>query len=976
MNKKTLKSRLLASSIVAGGLAVAAAPGAVAQEDDTEARQETVVVTGSRIAKQDFVSNSPVSTVGAEQFELTGTVNTESLLNTLPQTVPGLDRTSNNPGGGFATVDLRGLGAGRTLVLIDGRRVVPTTGGGVVDINNIPTALIERVEVLTGGASAVYGADAVAGVVNFILKDDFEGAEFNAGWEGTIEQGDAQIWSASATVGGNFANDRGNAVVSLGYASREALFQGDRDFSTFAQFDDGEGGLFDGGSSGVPQGAIFGAFSGASGFGPGIFNEDGTIRPFVTAGDDNDFYNYAPVNFLQLPQERIQLNAQADFDITDRVNVYVDGFFANNEVPQQLAPTPIFEPRTTTEQVSLDGNPFIDPTAQQIISDAIGSGVDTDGDGIDDTFDIGAFGIRRRLEEVGPRISNDEFTSFQVTAGINFDITDSWNADIYFQEGRTKNSSTQEGNVNVDRFFQALNLADADGDGNVDVDAFGNPTCADDNSNGSFVPCAPLNIFGQGNISPESADFIRTLVNSEADYTVTNLVANLVGDTSGLFELPGGPIGLAFGAEYREEDFVFRPSQDLAASTIAGFNGSPPIPESSFDVYGIYGEAYVPILKDAPFADILALELAYRDENYSVRGLSSNGFDTEAWKIAGEWAPIEDIRFRASFNTTVRSPSITELFAPQGENFPGASDPCASGFDGTATTQALCEALGVPAANVGSANIDLPSGQVREISGGNPELEPETGETLTLGFVAQPRFIDGLSVSVDYFDIQIEEAITAFGGGANNVISTCFGDADLGGVGSPFCNAITRGGSGLITSVSVASQNVALATLKGIDFQASYSHDLGGVGIVGFDYVGTYTDESDTIPFEGGGAITCAGEFGADCGEPLPHYGHRLVGKWANGPFNAQATWRYIGATDDDGGLGITLAVPELDAESYFDISGAWDVNDNLTFTAGIDNLLDTEPPILGDNQEQANTFPATYDVFGRTLFLNARVKF
>jgi len=973
MNIKNLKSGLVRSTILAG-LAAVSAPTVFAQDVDTVAEaeedqsvQQTIVVTGSRIAKNDFISTSPVSSVGSEQFELTGTVNTESLLNTLPQTVPGLDRTSNNPGGGIATVDLRGLGTNRSLVLINGKRVVPSTGGGTVDINNIPTALVERVEVVTGGASAVYGSDAVAGVVNFIMKDDFEGAEFSAGYE-MSEEGDAEVLSLNATFGANFDDGRGNATLAIGYTDRKELFQGDRDFATFAQFDDGAGNLFDGGSSGVPQGALYSGFNFPDGS-RGIFNQDGTIRPFVASGDNNDFYNYAPENYLQLPQERIQFNASANYEINDRVEVYGSAFMANNTVPQRLAPTPIFEPRGTTIQVSLDNNPFIAPSAQQIISDSIGSGVDTDGDGIDDTFDVGAFGIRRRLEEVGPRIANNAFTAFQVELGTTIELTDTWSLDMSFTEGRTKGTENQSGNINKDRLFQALTLADADGDGNVDVDADGNPTCADPLANGGLVACAPINLYGQGNISQDAVDFIKTLAVIDLDYKMSNFVANISGDTSGVFELPGGPVGLAFGTEYREEEFNFNPSQDVAASTIAGFNGSPPV-TGSFDVYGYYGEVYLPILEDAPFADVLSMELAYRYEDYSTAG------GVEAYKVSGDWAPVEDIRFRASFNTAVRAPSIAELFAPQGEGFPGANDPCSGSFSGDAGLRALCEATGVPAANVGSAGINLPSGQVREISGGNPNLNAEEAETLTVGFVVTPRFVEGLTFSVDYFDIVIEDVISDFGGGANNVITTCYGDADLGGAGSPFCNAITRGSDGLITGISVTSQNVASLELNGWDIAAEYAFDVGNFGTVGFDYIGTITNENTLTPFEGGTPITCAGEFGADCDDPQPTYKHRLSTKWANGPFTAQLLWRHIGASDDDGGLGFQVAVEEIDAFNYFDLSGSWQVNDTITLTGGIDNLLDEQPPILGDNQEQANTYPATYDVFGRTFFMTAKASF
>lgn len=1020
-----MKSTLFATSVIAGAT-MALSGQAIAQEtvEDEEARQQTVTVTGSRIARQDYVSNSPVSTVGSEQFELTGTVNTEGLLNTLPQTVPGLDRTSNNPGGGIATVDLRGLGSGRTLVLVDGKRMVPSTGGGVVDINNIPSALIERVEVVTGGASAVYGSDAVAGVVNFILKDDFEGAEFSAGYEAALENFDAQVWSANATIGGNFADDRGNAVVSIGYTSREELFQGDRDFTFFAQTENAAGdGLENGGSSGVPQGYLSGVFDGAA----GIFEQDGTIRPFVGSGDNNDLYNYAPVNYIQLPQERFQVNGKADYQINDKVEVYASAFFANNRVPQQLAPTPIFEPRSGTIQVSLDNNPFIDPSAQAIISgnntDSVGIGtrvdavfsdamgmaqtgfvfddddnllnsclncvfdstagaampngynnttalIDTDGDGIADQFTAGAFGVRRRLEEVGPRIAENVFTSFQIETGVSWDLSDNWNLDVSFSEGRTGGKENQSGNIDKNRFFQSLLLADADGDGNVDVDGAGNPTCSDPSSNGALTAgCVPINIYGEGNISQDAADFITTLAVIDLDYSVTNLVANLAGDTSGYFELPGGPIGLAFGAEYREESFDFAPSQAVAAGTISGFNGAPAV-AGQFDVSGFYGEAYLPFLKDVPFADILALELAYRSENYSTAGA------VEAFKVAGEWAPDEQLRFRASFNTAVRAPSIGELFAPQGEGFPSGSDPCSSaGSPQDAALTALCVATGVPSSNVGSAVIDLPSGQVREISGGNPTLDVETAETLTVGFVASPNFVEGLTFSVDYFDIEIEDVIADFGGGANNVITTCYTDAALGGVGSQFCNAISRGGDGLITQVSVTSQNVALLTLKGWDILADYEYDAGEIGLFGVSYIGTITDENDLEPFEGGTPFECAGAYGADCGEPQPEYKHRVAAKWANGPFNAQLLWRYIGETEDDGGLG-AVAVTELGGEHYFDVSGSWDVNETLTLTGGLDNLFDKQPPILGDNAEQANTYPATYDVFGRTLFVRATARF
>lgn len=1036
MNGYTFKSRLLASSVFAGAAFGLVATGAVAQEaEDDEARQETITVTGSRIAKADFVSNSPIATVGSEQFDLTGTVNTESLLNTLPQTVPGLDRTSNNPGNGTATVDLRGLGANRTLVLLDGKRMVPTSGNGVVDINTIPAPLIERVEVVTGGASAVYGSDAIAGVVNFILKDDFEGVEASAGYEVTGE-GDADIWSASLTTGANFDNGRGNAVLSLGYTNRAELFQGDRDFAFFAQFDDGDGGTFNGGSSGIPDTSVF-----SGEVGPGTpadcasfgiaFNQDGSIRCF---NDDffaaeNDFYNYAPVNYIQLPQERFQATGLASYEINESIEVYSKFVFAFNDVPQQLAPTPIFQAGSV---ISLDNNPFITPGAQATLSgnntDHVGFGnrearvfsdfggeaqtgfvfadddvnqvnplntclncvfdasffdddedgiddaqfndtapiIDTDGDGI---ADLATLFLRRRLEEVGARISDDQFSAFQFVAGVRGDISPNMAYDVSYQEGRVLNSSAQRGNVSVTRFLQALRLADADGDGNVDLDANGNATCSNTSTNGATVGCSPLNLYGQGNISPTAAAFLRTAVNSDARYNQRIFNATLTGDTAGAIELPGGPIGLAGGFEYREEEFDFDPSQDLASGNIAGFNGAPPV-AGSFDVYDIYGEFYAPLLADAPFADLLAIEGAYRYSDYSSVG------GVEAYKIAGEWAPVDQLRFRTSFNTAVRAPNVVELFLPVSEGFPGAVDPCSAANPNADDVSATCIATGVPAALVGSPALNLPSGQVRALGGGNPDLSEETAETLTAGFVASPDFIPGLTFSVDYFDIEITDAIAAFGGGAANILNTCYNNAEAGGPGSAFCSVITRRSDGTILSVSAQSQNVASIGLKGFDVQANYDFELGDAGNFGIVYLGTFTDESTFEAFPGADVEDCAGEFGTlICGEPVPAYKHRTTLRWANGPFTGQLLWRYVGEVDDDDD-GTDYAVETIDGTSYFDVSGSWRLNDNFTLTGGVDNLLDEEPPILGDNQEQANTWPATYDVFGRTFFVKGTVTF
>ncbi len=955
---KPLASAIRLASIASVFAAAGGAPLAIAAEG---AVIEEVVVTGSRIKKKDFVSNAPVTTLAGEQFSLSNTVNIEALLNTLPQMVPSLDRTSNNPGNGTAAINLRGLGTQRTLVLIDGKRVIPTGSGGTVDVNSIAPALIERVEVLTGGASAIYGSDAVAGVVNFIMRDDFSGVSFQSGYE-TTEEGDADIFSADLTIGGNFDGDRGNMVINFHYSDRDDLFQGDRDFAFFAQFDDvdanGNPILIDGGSSGIPGMSIF---SGALGtFSPnsfGItFDPNGAIRPFLT-GPVNDFYNYAPVNYIQLPQERYQVTSMGHYDITDTVEVFGSATFTSSEVPQQLAPTPIFQTTTFT----IDGSPFLTGQSQQVLSDAFGDGVDSGGvAGIDDT---GTAFIRRRLLEVGPRVVDSDFTSYQLQGGVRGSVNN-WDWEVYGMTGQVNANEIQLGNVNRDRFDQALLL-------DLVADPTGG-TCQDTSSSGSTVGCSPINIFGQGNISAAGADFLRVAVNAQATYEQTILGASITGDTGEWFEMPGGagPIGLAGGWEQIDNEFEFKPSQDLASGQIAGFNGSPPV-RGDFDVTSWCGEAYIPLLADRPGIEMLDLELAVRASDYSTSG------NVVSYKVAGSYTPIPGLRFRSSFNTAIRAPSIGELFSPQGENFPGSTDPCAAEGNPAAVPgrDAICIATGVPASEVGSVAINLAAGQVRELSGGNPDLLEEEADTFSVGIVYAPSFVEGLEFSIDYFDIDIEEAIANFGGGANNVLNICYDPTDpAGGIGSEFCNVVNRRPDGTIEFVSVTTQNVANITMKGYDLIADYTLELFG-GSLNVHYVATITEEVDLEPFEGGTVIECSGNFGNDCGEPQPEYKHRMTFNWIRDQWEAQLSWRMLGEADDDDDSS-TFFVETIDDTHYFDLVGAYRFNENVKLTLGIDNVLDEEPPILGDNQEQANTWPATYDVFGRTYFARLLISF
>jgi len=919
---------------------------------------EEVVVTGSRIARRDFTSNAPVTSVDREQLILTNTVNTETLLNSLPQTVPGLDRTSNNPGNGTATVDLRGLGANRTLVLVDGKRVTPTSSNGVVDINSIPTALIKNVEVLTGGASAVYGADAVAGVVNFILRDDFEGVDLNFSTQQT-EEGDAGLTTIDFTVGGNFAGDRGNAVLNLQWTDREDLFQGDRGFSNVAQFDNADlSGLEPGGSSGIPQTSLISSLlSDAFGTSAILFNQDGTARPY-NGNEDN--YNYAPVNYLQLPQERYQATGLARFEFNEYFEVYSRIMYTSSEVPQQLAPTPIF----TAAEFTLDGSPFLDPGVQQQLSDAAGARdadgnlIDSDGDGIADTAVFpGSFDIRRRLEEVGPRNATSKFTSFNFQIGARGDINDAWSYDAYYQRGQVDATETQLGNVSRQRFAQALLL-------DLDADPTGG-TCADPGTSGATLACAPINIFGEGNISEDGAAFLRTAVTSNATFIQEVAGATVTGE---LFELPGGMMSAAFGLEWIDNSFDFVPSQDLASGNIAGFNAAGPV-SGGFSEQSVFGEVYMPLLADMPLVQSLDVTLAYRYSDFDTIGTVSN------YKADFSWAPINDVRLRGSISTATRAPNIGELFAPQNIGAPSGEDPCSARGNPTPDIAAICVATGVPADQVGSPALNVPAGQVQALSGGNPGLQEEQADTYTFGVVFTPGFAQGLSMSVDYFNIEIEDFITAFGGGASNVLNTCYDPGNpLGGPGSAFCSVVNRGPTGFLDNVETLSQNVAVQTLAGFDLLAEYSFDALG-GNIRLNYVGTYTTESDFTAFEGDSPLECAGRFGNNCGEPLPDYTHRFAVTYGLDNLTGQVVWRYIGEVDDDTDAK-DFSVENLDAENYVDGSVMYAFDGGLNLQAGVQNLFDVTPPVLGANAEQANTWPASYDPFGRTYFVRLGYSF
>ncbi|NII59725.1 outer membrane receptor protein involved in Fe transport [Sphingomonas aerolata] len=936
------RKRLLASTLLLG----LSAP-AVAQTVDLAATQavpddaaladsETIVVTGSRLGGLQLQQASPIAVVSAQDFALSGQPNVENVLKDLPQLVPSTTGASNNPGGGVATADLRGLGSTRTLVLVDNRRYVAYDSNQVVDLNTIPAGLIERVDIVSGGRSAVYGSDAISGVINFVMKKDFSGAEVNANYR-INEAGDGGTFNGNLLLGGNFEDGRGNATVYFDYTKRNGILQSARDYSRQAQVDDGEGGLIAGGSGSI-EGTRF-AIGGVN----RKFERDGSFSAYSAA---TDAYNYAPSNYLQVPQERFLMSAQTHYDVSDALTVYAEGQFINNRVKNQLAPTPF------TGSVSLDA----DSSFLSAGSRALLQGLDTDGDGFVTST------IYRRLSEVGNRVSSLDNTAYRTVLGAKGDIGGGWNYDAYYSYSRTKSIESQTGNVSRSRVLQALRTT---------YDTGGNLVCAD-TSNG----CVPLNIFGAGNISDAAAAFITIPVQNSS--TISEQVASASISNRELFDLGAGPVGIVFGTEYRREQGSYNPDFSLSSGDVVGFNAGEGL-GGGYNVKEVYTEVAVPLLADLPFVKKLEVNGAYRYSYYSTAAKSVNTYSGGA-----VWSLIDDIALRGQYSRAVRAPTVSDLFSGASQDFPAATDPCTTAVALTNTNlNASCLSNGVAASVIGTA-YDGGSTQIQTVNGGNPALREETSDTYTAGIVLQPRFLPGFSFTADYYKIKIANYISTVG--TTNLIRACYGDADNGYTpyDASYCGSLPRDANSFaITDAANTLANTGGVTTRGVDFEARYGLPLG-FGAFGSDasrldlrFSGTRLIAFDYNPLAAIPDLTidCAGKFGQTCGNPYAKWRLSTRATYSTGPMTVSVLYRHLSAVKDDDSA-TTYAVERIKAYDYFDLTAAFRIKDGFTWSVGVNNLFDKQPPILGDNQQQANTYPSTYDPYGRAFFVSTNVKF
>ena len=950
--------------------------------EDSQGSGEEIVVTGTLIRNPNIEQSAPVTTVGESEIELSQANVAEELLRELPAAVPSIGSQVNNGNGGASFVNLRGLGAGRNLVLLDGKRLVPAGLAGAVDLNNIPLSLLERVDVLTGGASTTYGADAVAGVVNFITKRNFAGLDISLS-ETITEEGDGNILRADFTIGANFDDGRGNAVFAIGYQEADPVFQGDRDFSLFS-IDSTSGGSGGSGTTVPSQINI-------AGVGNRQIDANGNLVPTFA------LFNFNPQNIFQTPFERFNLFGQANYELFEGVELYTEGLFSKQTVGTRIASSGTFGNALLIEI----GNPFLaSNTATQLAAfidtDPNTAGIQAPtaaqiaaaraGGGLTDRLSL-TRPISRRFVEAGTRDSNFTSTVFNLQLGLRGDITETISFDIFGTYGESENIQRQTGQGLRSRLRQAADVV---------RDPSGTIRCRDTSNN-----CVPFNLFGQaGSLAPEAVDFINV---STSASTLTSL-AQVRGVISG--DLPVSffsdqVAGFAVGGEYRE--YIASSASDVANQTpgeVLGNGAASPDVTGRFNVYEAFAELNIPIVTDRPFFHSLSLELGGRVSDYSTSGTSYT------YKAAGQWEPVEGFKIRGGYNRATRSPNISELFSPLVTGLDNlAVDPC----QGTLPTQnanlrAVCLAQGAPVNTIGS--IAPPSaGQINVTGGGNPTLNVEKADTYTVGLVFQPDFVPGLVISVDYFNIDVKDAISTPTSG--DILRNCFGvstfttttavDPGAGAAASEACTSIRRNPltGGLDGDVSttpglpVPFSNLGRLRNSGVDLVATYRTDLDRLGGIftgarlNLSFNGVWTDESRFQASPTSDDVDCTGFFGVECGSIQPEFAFTQRSTFTFGGSSLSLLWRFIDDLEVFGGLdaGFLPEFSRIDEKHYFDLSFRQEVTDDVNFIFTVQNLFDKAPPVVGNSIgsttfNSGNTFPATYDPLGRRFSVQANFRF
>jgi outer membrane receptor protein involved in Fe transport len=973
-----IRRRHVLGALAAGLLAGAAGVGAATPSGETTPAVAELVVTGSHIPRAAEESVSPITTIDRAAVAATGLVRAEDVIARLPQAYVGQNADVTNAATGTATIDLRQLGPERTLVLLDGKRLMPgdpTSGSVAPDLNFVPTALIRRVDVVTGGASAVYGSDAIAGVVNIQLDDELQGVRLDAhggfydhvngdltdealvaahGFSLPARQvDDGATWSLDFAAGARSGDGRGALTLYAGYREAAALPESQRDFSACGLADAGDAHACMGSTRAPALGAfqplhkaslrrVGGALT-LDAAGP-----DGALRPLDQLRDG---FNNAPFQYFQRPDARWTAGAFADWRAAELADFYAQAMFMDDETTAQLAPSGLFGVRT---QIACS-SPLLSAAEVDAFCTAAGYG----------PGDLATLQIARRNVEGGPRRYALGHRDWRTVAGVK-GAAGGWTYDASLTWSSVRMRTEIQNEVSISRAIDALDVV-SDGAGALGC-ASGDPGCA------------PYDIFRVSGVTPAALQYLS--VPTHAAGATGELVLSLVasGDLGAYgLKSPWADTGLsvAFGAEHRRESLSYAPDAELASGDLASSVVAEPPVSGAFHVSEVYAEARWPLVeRRGPWLDELAVEGGVRFSRYSAAG------PVWAYKAGAEWGPLPGVRLRSSYNHAVRAPTVVDLFTPQTVAGGLDNDPCA-GPDPAAVdplaTPANCARTGVPADLYGS--IDTSPDTYNSLVGGNPRLRPESADTFTAGLVLTPPRAPRLSLTLDWFDIEIGQALGVIG--ADAVVRGCLSS------GSPmFCALIHRApytgslwlGQGYVIDTV---ENTAELGASGVDVEARYRRDLpraGGrtMGEVSLDLVGAFVisrrKQSDpTAPL-----FECAGLYGDICGQPAPRWRHVLSLDWST-PWRADLglAWRYVApVTLDLATANPALAGPfsaadrRLPAFNYLDLSAAWRVRPGVTIRAGANNLLDQDPPVVPAAFGNGNTIPGLYDALGRFVFV------
>lgn len=943
-------------------------PSGVAPADGGE-----IVVTGSLIRNPNLERSSPVTTIGSDHIELKASNTAEELLREIPGIVPGIGSTVSLGNFGASYVSLRGLGENRNLILVNGTRLVPAEVQGRFDLNNIPLALIERTDVLTGGASTTYGADAVSGVINFVTRSRFTGIELSASQQIT-EEGDGNVFRADLIAGQEFGDGRGSIVVAGGYQNSNPVYQGDREFSRIS-FDS---------TTGQPSGSpitVPTAFS-LPGLGSQQMRPDGSLAPLFAP------YNTNPPSILQTGFERYNLFGTARYAFTDSLEVYGRAIWSRNTVDTINAPGGAFN---APVQINLN-NPYLPAAArnQFCVANGINAGdclaaASATGPGDPAYLTVNSV-MSRRSTEYGPRTQSSVTTFQDYQLGFKGAITSSIEWDVFGSYGESRTISSGAGAYRNSRMRQSM-LAVRDG---------ANIVCIDP-SNG----CVPVDWFGQeGSITTAMSDFLGTTTEIRQDVSLAQVNGRISGDVGWAMPLTGTPVSFAVGGEYRS--YEARQTTDALTRT-GDIGGGGPIPnvDGAYDVWEVFGELVLPIAQDKPFLQDLTFEAGVRHSNYSVDAPNSPSFQTTTWKVGGSWAPIGSIKFRGNYARAVRAPNIAELFEPQ-NTMPGAllDDPCASLTSGGASvgrpapTGALrdtCIAQGAPANQIGF--IQQPAlGQAYVTTGGNLDLRPEKSTSWTVGVVLTPEFLPRFNMTIDYYNIRVTDAITIPTTG--DIINACFNSPSP---SNPACLLIERdqitgtlnGDPTRYRGITLARSNLGRLATDGIDLTASYRTDLGFAQWL-LTATGNWANKSTFQATASSINRDCLGIYGVNCTSIQPEFLWSVRNTLTfRGGIDVSLLWRHIDGVRSEARLfsgnipllGGSYDFNRIPSYDYFDFSTRVPVGDSFTFLFSIQNLFDKQPPIVGNTLRgngfnSGNTYPATYDALGRRFAFTAKMNF